>query len=199
MRSDFDLSPSLALARPSKKQKQTPRRTHPLSVIDLERPVPDRQNGPLRSASALQHTLQAPNEKNVSTLSSTRILSPPPPPLPVQHSSKKSTKILQPPRLPNPPGPPRPSTPPKNVAAPDLSTFLSPLHDPLRPSKPMSRTHIALATDLWTEGGRADLLGLTLEQDGVQYATPTDKVVQRGLEVSPRKVGGIGKEIRYVR
>jgi len=62
----------------------------------------------------------------------------------------------------------------------------------------MSRTRIALATNLWTEGGRADVLALTLEQNGVPYATPMEKAVRRGLEVSPRKAG-IGKEIRYVR
>jgi len=81
---------------------------------------------------------------------------------------------------------------------PDLSKFLSPSDEPPRPSKPVSRTRIALATDLWTEGGRADLLGLTLEQHGVPYATPTEKAIRRGLEVSPRKAG-IGKEIRYAR
>jgi len=62
----------------------------------------------------------------------------------------------------------------------------------------VSETFIARATDLWTQGGRADVLGLTLVQNGVQHATPFEKAVRRGLEVSPRKVG-IGKEIRYPR
>ncbi|KAI9512140.1 hypothetical protein F5148DRAFT_1165569, partial [Russula earlei] len=129
-----------------------------------------------------------PNEI-VPALASRRILSPPLPVLP-------STKILEPPRLSS--MPPRPSTPPTNLAAPDLSKFLSPVYPPPRPSKPVSNMRIARATDLWTQGGRADLLGLTLEQHGVQDATPFEKAIQRGLEVSPRKAG-MGKEIRYVR
>jgi hypothetical protein len=179
---------------PSNKQKQTAR-TRPLPVVDLERdcrPVTVRPNDPLRSRSAQDALVPI---ENVPALGSIRAFSPLPLPLPALHPSS-STKILEPPRLSSPP--PRPCTPPKNMAAPDLSRFLSALHDPPRPSKPVSRTRIALATDLWTEGGRADVLALTLEQHGVQYATPMEKAVRRGLEVSPRKAG-IGKEIRYPR
>jgi len=152
------------------------------------------QNDVLRSR--FEQDALVPKE-NVPTVCPTRVLSPPHtgPSLPVLHASK-STKIMEPPRLSSPP--PRPSTPPRNLTMPDLSKFLSPSDEPPRPSKPVSRTRIALATDLWTEGGRADLLGLTLEQHGVPYATPTEKAIRRGLEVSPRKAG-IGKEIRYAR
>ena len=202
MRSDFALSnvtsSNLPHAGPSpRKQKQKQKQTlreRPFHVVDLDcRP----QNDSLRSRSARDALVP---KENAPAVDLTRILSPPPPPVPVPvpvpHPSN-STKILSPPRLFSPP--PRPSTPPKNLAEPDLSKFLSPSHGPSRRSKPVSRTRIALATDLWTDGGRADLLGLTLEQDGAQYATRMEKAVRRGLEVSPRKVGGIGKEIRYTR
>ncbi|KAF8272709.1 hypothetical protein EI94DRAFT_1717754, partial [Lactarius quietus] len=56
----------------------------------------------------------------------------------------------------------------------------------IRPSTP-PRT-----TDVLTE---AELLGLTLVRDG---ATPIEKAIRRGLEVTPRKAGA-GKEIRYTR
>ena len=200
-RSDFTLSCTSSSdfphPGPSNKQKQSSR-TRPLPVVDLERLAPDsrpvtiRSNDPLRSRSAQDALVPI---ENAPALGSTRIFSPPPLPLPGPHPSSY-TKILEPPRLSSPP--PRPCTPPKNLAAPDLSRFMSVLHDPPRPSKPVSRTRIALATDLWTEGGRADVLALTLEQNGVQYVTPMEKAVRRGLEVSPRKAG-IGKEIRYAR
>ena len=198
MRSDFTLSnvtssnlPHAGLSPCKQKQKQT-LRERPFHVVDLDCRS---QNDSLRSRSARDALVP---KENAPAVDLTRILSPPPPPVPVlvPHSSN-STKILSPPRLFSPP--PRPSTPPKNLAEPDLSKFLSPSHGPSRRSKPVSRTRIALATDLWTDGGRADLLGLTLEQDGAQYATRMEKAVRRGLEVSPRKVGGIGKEIRYAR
>jgi len=191
-RSDFALSESTSSNVPHpvpSKQRQTSR-TRAWPVVDFERSVLDhrpdtiRQNGP---------PLLVPNE-NLPALGPTRVLSPPPPPLPVLHTPT-STKILRPPRLSSPP-PPRPSTPPRDLAAPDLLKFRSPSHAPPRPSKPVSETFIARATDLWTQGGRADVLGLTLEQNGVQHATPFENAVRRGLEVSPRKVG-VGKEIRY--
>jgi hypothetical protein len=200
--SDFTLSRAsssdLPHPAPSTKQKQKAR-TRPLPVVDLERvahdcrPVTNRTNEPLRPRSAQQDAL-VPIE-NVPALGSTRVFSPPPMPLLIQRPSS-STKILEPPRISSPP--PRPCTPPKNLAAPDLSRFMPTLHDPPRPSKPVSRTRIALATDLWTEGGRADVLALALELHGVPYATPMEKAGRRGLEVSPRK-SGIGKEIRHAR
>jgi hypothetical protein len=175
---------------PSKqKQKQTAR-SRPLGVVDLERhPKNDSpRSRPVHDALALNENIPAPG--------STRVLSPPPPPVPVTAlHAPKSTKILSPPILFSPA--PRPSTPPKNVIEPDLSKFLSPSHGPSRPSKPVSSTRLARAGDLWTDGGRADLFGLTLEQHGVPFQTPMEKAVRRGLEVSPRKTGGIGKEIRY--
>jgi len=120
-----------------------------------------------------------------------------PPPLHFQvtHSSK-FTKIIEPPKIPNPH--PRPSTPPRSLTTPNLTSFLSPSRVPPRPSKPVSSTHIARATDVLTDSGRAELLGLTLTQHGVQPATPMEKEVRKGLEVTPRKPGG-GKEIRYMR
>jgi hypothetical protein len=180
-RSDFTLPHS----SPSKR-KQTPR-TRPLPVVDL---VPENRTSardPISSGST-RHAL-VPDENAPSVASTARVLSPPLPPLPAMRPSKP-TKVMEPPRFHAPPQ--RPSTPP---SVPDLTMFLS---DPPRPSKPVSKTRVALATDLWTEGGRADLLGLALEQSGVQHATPMEKAVHRGLEVSPRKAG-ISKEIRFVR
>jgi hypothetical protein len=119
---------------------------------------------------------------------STRVLSPPPQP----PTTLTVTKVIKPPVLHVPPT----NLPvPVPATTPDLSKFLS-----LRPSKPISETRIALATDPWTEGARADLLALTLEQNGMQHFTPIEKAIRKGLQVSPRKAGGgIGKEIRYLR
>ncbi|KAH9960286.1 hypothetical protein BC827DRAFT_1208519 [Russula dissimulans] len=191
--SDFALSDSTSSNVPHpvpSKQKQTSR-TRARPVVDFEHSGPDHRPDTFRPLRALE--VLVPNE-NLLALGSTRVLSPPPPPLTVL-PSPITTKVLRPPRLSSPP-PPRPSTPPKDLAAPDLLKFRSPSHAPPRPSKPVSETFIARATDLWTQGGRADVLGLTLEQNGVQHATPFEKAVRRGLEVSPRKFG-VGKEIRY--
>jgi hypothetical protein len=192
-RSEFTLSHGSSRNLPSgpSMQKQIIR-TRPLQVVNLESLVFDDRTSakdPLRSRDAF-----IPDE-NAPSIASPRVISPPVPPLPAMALSKPS-KVMEPPRFHGPPQ--RPSTPPKSLAAPDLTRFLSPSHDHPRPSKPISRTRIALATDLWTEGGRADLLGLALEQHGVQHATPIEKAIRRGLQVSPRKVG-IDREIRYVR
>ncbi|KAI0255430.1 hypothetical protein BJV78DRAFT_1175301 [Lactifluus subvellereus] len=171
-------------------QKQTPR-TRPLQAVNLESLVLDDRASAITLRSGPTRDAFVPDE-NAPSIASKRVIPPPILPLP----AVPSTKVMEPPRFQDPPQ--RPSTPPKCVGAPDLTRFLSPSRDPPRPSKPISRTRIALATDLWTEGGRADLLGLALEQHGVQHATPMEKAVRRGLQVSPRKVG-IDKEIRYVR
>jgi hypothetical protein len=198
-RSDFALSrvttSNLPHPGPSKQQqKQTPR-SRPLSVVDLERHPKNNSPRPCPAQDSDPFTL-VPNE-NVPATGSTRILSPPLPPVSVLAPHAKSTRILNPPILFSPT--PRPSTPPKTLVEPDLSKFLSPSHGPSRPSKPVSSTRLARAGDLWTDGGRADLFGLTLEQHIVPFATPMDKAVRRGLEVSPRKAGGLGREIRYAR
>ena len=136
------------------------------------------------------------NDENATTAAApVGVLSPPPLHFPVTHSSKP-TKIIGPPNIPN--LHPRPSTPPRSLTTPNLTSFLSPSRVPPRPSKPVSSTHIARATDVLTDSGRAELLGLTLTQDGVQSATPMEKAVRKGLEVTPRKPGA-GKEIRYMR
>jgi hypothetical protein len=114
------------------------------------------------------------NNENATTAA---VLAPPP-----------VTKIIEPPNIHK--THPRPSTPPRGLTAPNL---LPPSRS--RPSKPVSSTHIARATDVLTDSGRAELLGLTLVRDG---ATPMEKAVRRGLESTPRKAG-IGKEIRYTR
>ena len=114
-RSDFTVSRAsssdLPHPGPSTKQKPKRRGTRPLPVVDLERlanhcrPVTNRPNEPLRPRSAQQDAL-VPIE-NAPALGSTRVLSP----LPIQRPSS-STKILEPPRLSDPPH--RPCTPPKD-------------------------------------------------------------------------------------
>ncbi|KAH9976627.1 hypothetical protein BGW80DRAFT_1289494 [Lactifluus volemus] len=97
---------------------------------------------------------------------STRVLSPPPQP----PTTLTVTKVIKPPAL---------HVPPTNLPVPV-------------PATTPDLSKIALATDPWTEGARADLLALTLEQNGMQHFTPIEKVIRRAG-------GGIGKEIRYLR
>ncbi|KAF8257063.1 hypothetical protein EI94DRAFT_1761006 [Lactarius quietus] len=103
---------------------------------------------PLASLAPDRHTRPRPsapvNNDNATAAAPVGVLAPPPIHLPVM----KSTKIIEPPKI-------RPSTPPRSLATPNLTSFLS----PPRPSKP---THIARATDVLTE---AELLGLTLARD----------------------------------
>ena len=162
----------------SPRPKQRARTQHG-SVVPLESPVPDRS---LRQINPPRSSAVEAAPVNATTAAPVVVLSPPPLHLPVA----KSTKIIAPP-MPHPHPHPRPSTPPRS-----LTSFIS---LPPRPSKPVSSTHIARATDVLTDSGRAELLGLTLVRDG---ATPMEKAVRRGLEVTPRK-GSAGKEIRYMR
>ncbi|KAH9057621.1 hypothetical protein EDB87DRAFT_1630436, partial [Lactarius vividus] len=167
-------------------------RIQPGPVVPLEALVPGGHTRPIRQIDPPRPSAveAAPvNDENVSTAAPVSVLSPPPLHQPVTHSSK-STKVIEPPKIPN--AHPRPSTPPRSLTTPNPISFLS---IPLRPSKPVSSTHVARATDVLTNSGRAELLGLTLAQDG---ATPMENAVRRGLEVTPRKAGA-GKEIRYTR
>ena len=165
------------------RQKQRAR-TQPGPVV----PVPDSHTRPLRQIDPPRPSaVEAP--VNATTAPPVVVLSPPLVHFPVT----KSTKIIEPPRIPN--LHPRPSTPPRSLTTPNLTSFLSPSRAPPRPSKPVSSTHIARATDVLTDSGRAELSGLTLTQDG---GTPMERAVRKGLEVTPRKPGG-GKEIRYMR
>lgn len=158
-------------------------------------PVPDSHTRPICQIDLPRPSAVEAAPVNATAAALVSVLSPPPLHLPVIHPSK-SIKIIEPPKIPN--LHPRPSTPPRHLTTPDPTSFLSPSRVPPRPSKPVSSTHIARATDVLSDSGKAELLGLTLAQDGVQPATPTEKAVRRGLEVSPRK-SGAGKEIRYTR
>jgi hypothetical protein len=161
----------------SPRPKQRARTQHG-PVVPLESSVPDR---PLRQIDPPRPSaVEAAPVNSTTAAPPVVVLSPPPLHLPVA----KSTKIIAPP-IPHP----RPSTPPRSL---NLTSFIS---LPPRPSKPVSSTHIARATDVLTDSGRAELLGLTLVRDG---ATSMEKAVRRGLEVTPRKAGA-GKEIRYTR
>ncbi|KAH9019822.1 hypothetical protein EDB85DRAFT_2007344 [Lactarius pseudohatsudake] len=176
---------------PSNTPRQKQRvQIQPGSVVPLESPVPSHTR-PIRRIDPPRPSAAPVNDENASTAAPVGILSPPPL-LPVTHSSK-STKVIEPPKILG--AHPRPSTPPRSFTTPNPTSFLTPSRVPPRPSKPISSTHIARATDVLTDSGRAELLGLTLAQDG---ATPMENAVRRGLEVTPRKAGA-GKEIRYTR
>lgn len=170
---------------PPRRKQQV--RTQPGPVIPSEGPVPShtrsiRQIDPPRPSAVEAAPV---NDENSSTAAPVSVLSPPP--LPVTDSSK-SKKVIEPPKILS--AHPRPSTPSRT-----LISFHTPPRVPPRPSKPVSSTHIARATDVLTDSGRAELLGLTSAQDG---ATPMENAIRRGLEVTPRKAGA-GKEIRYTR
>jgi len=169
-RSDF----GNALSDPPRPKQRA--RTQPGPVVPLESLVPDR---PLRQIGPPRPSAVEAAPVNATTAAPVVVLPPP-----LLQPVAKPTKIIVPP-IPHP----RPSTPPRTR---DLTSFIS---LPPRPSKPVSSTHIARATDVLTDSGRAELLGLTLVRDG---ATPMEKAVRRGLEATPRKAGA-GKEIRYTR
>ncbi|KAH9052033.1 hypothetical protein EDB83DRAFT_2395869 [Lactarius deliciosus] len=181
---------------PPRRKQQV--RTQPVSVVPLEGPVAGSHTRPICQIDPPRPSAveAAPvNDENASTAAPVSVLSPPPLRRlhqPVAHSSK-STKVIEPPNILSTHQ--RPSTPSRSFTTPNPTSFRTPSRVPPRPSKPVSSTHIARATDVLTDNGRAELLGLTLVQDG---ATPMENAVRRGLEVTPRKAGA-GKEIRYTR
>jgi hypothetical protein len=169
-RSDFGDSQRNTPDSPRRRQRT---RVHPGAVVPLAGDRPLRQIEPPRPSAVDTAPV---NNENAATAAPVH--------LPV-------TKIIEPPNIRK--TLPRPSTPPRSLPTPNLTSFISPSRS--RPSKPVSSTHIARATDVLTDSGRAELFGLTLVRDD---ATPMEKAVRRGLETTPRKAG-IGKEIRYTR
>ncbi|THH18704.1 hypothetical protein EW146_g2321 [Bondarzewia mesenterica] len=84
--------------------------------------------------------------------------------------------------------------------APPFPKSLTSKGAPSKPLKSISKTRIALATDIRSEGGTAEVLGLFLQQHGTGYTSVGDRELARGLEVSPQKAWGSGgaKGPRYL-
>ncbi|KAH9834408.1 uncharacterized protein C8Q71DRAFT_768573 [Rhodofomes roseus] len=130
--------------------------------------------------------------KNVSAL---RARPPPPPPQKGANEQLTSIRHLQ----------PRPVTPPpkhsqhlKSIAPPPL-----PVAGPSRLSasdlKTIFTTNVALATDIRSESGQAEVLSMYLQQHGHGFVDPTERELQRGLEQSPEKLSKHTKNAKFAR
>ncbi|CCM02114.1 uncharacterized protein FIBRA_04191 [Fibroporia radiculosa] len=91
-----------------------------------------------------------------------------PPPSPLQ--TKKLAAIKPPPSV---PGPSRESGP---------------------PMKSIFATAVALATDVHTEQGAAEVLAIRLQQHGHGYVDPTEREIRRGVGYSPEKLSKRNKD-----
>ncbi|KIK68902.1 hypothetical protein GYMLUDRAFT_624366 [Collybiopsis luxurians FD-317 M1] len=104
--------------------------------------------------------------------------------------SKPTLKSLAPPRLPS-----RPVVGHK-VLPPQLP--LQPPSPPLRPLRTIATTRMALATDLSTENGTAELASIFL-QDASDLETPDSIELNSGLDFSPQKSHLTGRGPKLIR
>ncbi|VDB85185.1 unnamed protein product [Peniophora sp. CBMAI 1063] len=129
---------------------------------------------------------------------------------PMSHKTTSAAKLLESMRkkvTPTPAVPlPGPPTLPAAMPPPPMQP-LNTIHQP-RPSSPekeiaknvsITSTRIALATDLTTAGGSAELFGVMLGASGRELRSAGEKELARGLEITPTKPksrrGGVGKGV----
>ena len=60
-------------------------------------------------------------------------------------------------------------------------------------------TNVALATDIRSESGQAEVLSLYLQQHGHGFVDPTEREMRRGLETSPEKLSKYTKNAKFAR
>ncbi|EPS97312.1 hypothetical protein FOMPIDRAFT_1128796, partial [Fomitopsis schrenkii] len=99
---------------------------------------------------------------------------------------------------------PRPATAPTNKKLKPLSSMApppiaGPSRLPASKMKTIFTTNVALATDIRTESGQAQLLALYLEQHGHGFVDPTERELRRGLETSPEKLSKHTKNAKFAR
>ncbi|KZT64854.1 hypothetical protein DAEQUDRAFT_759698 [Daedalea quercina L-15889] len=131
--------------------------------------------------------------KKVSALTSRRPL-----PLPQKGASEQLTSIrsLQP--RPVTPTPSKNAQPLKSIAPPP-----PPLAGPSRlvasELKSIFTTNVALATDIRSESGQAEVLSMYLQQHGHGFVDPNERELRRGLEQSPEKLSKHTKSAKFAR
>ena len=149
-----------------------------------------------------------------------RVLKPPPMPLPkpamLDSTHKKLTSLVSRPPISLLPKDdqtrltsitalkPRPVTPPPNKKLQPLKSMAPPpLPGPTRlPASEMKTiftTNVALATDIRSESGQAEVLSLYLQQHGHGFVDPTEREMRRGLETSPEKLSKYTKNAKFAR
>ncbi|KAI0056867.1 hypothetical protein BV25DRAFT_1995309 [Artomyces pyxidatus] len=139
-------------------------------------------------------------ERDVQTPSSSKLTLPVPPPPPPAIVSRKNTASAPAPTIPAKPitarpvfAAPPPSTPPKRRTVRTPFDFKTTPHTPTSASakvlKTISTTRFARSTDISREDGTLEVLGLFLQQNGVEHTSAADREVARGLEVTPQKPG----------
>ena len=74
-----------------------------------------------------------------------------------------------------------------------------PSRRPASEMKTIFTTNVALATDIRTERGQAEVLALYLQQYGTGFVDPTERELQRGLETSPEKLSKRTKHAKFAR
>ncbi|PCH43037.1 hypothetical protein WOLCODRAFT_153089 [Wolfiporia cocos MD-104 SS10] len=103
-------------------------------------------------------------------------------------------------RLVRPPSPPASKVPLKSaVAPPSYSSIPGSSRVPAHKLKSIFETNVARATDINSEHGAAELLGLYLQQHGHGHVDPLEREIQRGLGQSPEKKAKTTKNERYFR
>lgn len=98
--------------------------------------------------------------------------------------------------MPPPKKPLKPLKPLRPLMPPPFPV-LKPKFPPGTKLMPITKTPIALATDIHTESGLNHLLSLHIEQHGTGYVPPMERELRRGLEQSPEKKSK-AKEAKYL-
>ena len=95
---------------------------------------------------------------------------------------------------------PSSSKPRRRISPPPFPNSSLVIYSTTKPLKPISATRIALATDIRSEGGAAEVLGLFVQQHGTGYVSIDDRELARGLDFSPHKNVAAGRrKTKYLR
>ncbi len=98
--------------------------------------------------------------------------------------------------MPPPKKPLKPLRPLRPLLPPPFPV-LKPKFPPGTKLMPITKTPIALATNIHTESGLNELLSIYIEQHGTGYVDPMERELRRGLEQSPEKKSK-AKEAKYL-
>ncbi|KAI6123078.1 hypothetical protein EDD17DRAFT_1620870, partial [Pisolithus thermaeus] len=176
-------------AGPSK-PSTLPGRPKPLSTGHCPRPAPDDiALKALRAPAFTKLTHAGDKAASPTSLTTLRTTF-----KPLSTPSEKLRSIPKPPPLPTHPKP----TAPLKPLAPPPPVPVQPPPSPSKNVKTILTTSVAQAIDPTKDGTGADLLALFLQQHGHTFTSSTDRELQRGITVSPRKQS-YGKDPKFIR
>jgi len=141
---------------------------------------------------ALKPSVEAGPAKEVASIAAPRFLFPAPSDSSRNNIFSIESKFLQPPQSPK-----SKSAAPLKPLAPPSFPVAGPSRGAARSMKSIFATNVALATDLRSENGPAEVLSIQLQAHGHSFMDPTERELQRGLQRSPERLSKHKKSSEY--